>query len=239
MSAGRPLLLFASVGIGIAVCVAGLVAFFPYGGGSGAGGDDYGDSDNGAQNPDPLALDFDYSINSDIAARLSEDGIAMSSPIEILEPSAIERYCTFFADAQRQAQVEHCTSTEILDARGAFLGNIHMIGTAQLPKLVIVVLEVSSGGGGDGDGVTRDAVVQIFDAVIDTAVCRCWEQQAPGGFSDVSAWADGLGAFHRDAPPGITTKSSVIALDGKKIQAELTGSSGGGGKEIWKLFVAK
>lgn len=180
------------------------------------------------QTIDPLTLDFDYSINAQIASGLSEKEISMSSPIKIITPTAIEKYCTFFDDPIKQSQVQYCSSTELLDQNDDFLGNIHMIGTPDLPKFVLVILEIPF-------GETKN-VAAVFDTVIDITVCECWESKAPGGFLSVSLWVDGLNEFQRGADTGITTKSSVISLDGKKIQMELGLVDEG---KLWKLFVAK
>ena len=179
-------------------------------------------------NFEPPTLDFDYSINADIAAALSGKDISMSSAIKISKPSGIEKYCTFFDDPERQSHIQYCTSTELRDKNGDFLGNIHMVGTVERPKLVIVIMEVPL------DEIQN--VVAVFDAVIDTTVCQCWKQESPGGFPDVTSWVDALNQFHRNANAGKVAKSGVITLDDKKIQMELVGNKDG---QLWKLFVAK
>ncbi len=203
-------IIFASVGVTIAAIVAVYII-------------SYMNSDFDAQ-----ALDFDYTINSKIAEKLEDKGISMSLAVKISTPSGIKKYCMFFEDAVKQGQIQYCTSTELLDQGDNFVGNIHMIGTVQSPKLVIVVLEIPFG--------ETDNVIPIFDTVIDVTVCDCWEQESPGGFADVSDWINALNEFHRHANVGITTKSSVIALEDEKIQSELTTTHTG---KLWKLFVAK
>jgi len=177
---------------------------------------------------DPLALDFDYSMNSQLKDALSEVRVSMSSPLKVSKAPAIQKYCTFFDDPRKQGQVEYCTSTELLDEDGRFLGNVHMVGTPENPKLVITILEASF------DETGR--VAAVFDTVIDSTVCGCWEEQSPGGFSSAPDWVDALKEFHRQAVSQTTTRSSVLTLDGLKLQTEVTSTEGA---LVWKLFVAR
>ena len=46
-----------------------------------------------------LALDFTYEdANADVKKTLDETGIAMSSPIKLIKPSDVEKFCSFFTD---------------------------------------------------------------------------------------------------------------------------------------------
>jgi len=177
---------------------------------------------------DPLALDFDYAMNSQLKDALSGVRVSMSSPLKVSQASAIQKYCTFFDDPRKQGQVEYCTSTELLDENGRFLGNVHMVGTPENPKLVITILEASFGEAG--------RVAAVFDTVIDNTVCDCWEEHSPGGFHSASDWVAALKEFHRQAVHQTTTKSSVLTLDGLKLQTEVTSVEGA---LVWKLFVAR
>ncbi len=172
-------------------------------------------------------LDFDYSMNSQISEALAGHDISMSSPVRASQAFAVQKYCTFFDDPKKQSQVQYCTSTELLDENGHFLGNVHMVGTPENPKLVITILEASF------EEISR--VSTAFDVVIDNTVCECWEDLSPGGFPSVHDWTAALGDFHRQATFQNTTKSAVLTLDGLKIQSEVTSIEGA---YVWKLFVA-
>jgi hypothetical protein len=89
-----------------------------------------------------LELDFTYeNATSVIEEKIEKKKISMSSPIILKGPSAIEKYCTFFEDESKQNLVEYCTSTELRDSEGNFLGNIHMVGSPKMPKLVLVLIQ--------------------------------------------------------------------------------------------------
>lgn len=88
-------------------------------------------------------LDFTYAdTNTKLKEALATKGILMSSTVTLKEKDDIEKYCTFFKDKEKQSIVEYCTSTELRDSGGAFLGNIHMVGSPSFPQLVIVLVQV-------------------------------------------------------------------------------------------------
>ena len=71
--------------------------------------------------------------NSLLKESLGKNQIKMSSPIKLAKPDTISKYCTLFSSPEKQKLVQYCTSTELKDANGAFLGNIHMeIGRAHV-----------------------------------------------------------------------------------------------------------
>jgi len=172
-------------------------------------------------------LGFDYSMNARLSGALAADGVLMSPPVKASKAFTIQKYCTFFDDPQKQSQIQYCTSTELQDAGGRFLGNIHMVGTPENPRLVITMLEARPG--------ETDTVSAVFDTVIDNTVCECWEDAAPDGFSTVSEWVAAMADFHRQASEQVTAKSDVLTMHGVRIQSELTPIEGA---HVWKLFVA-
>lgn len=177
-----------------------------------------------------LGLNFTYAgMNSKLKQSLSSFDISMSSPIIIQEKKSIDRYCNFFDDVQKQSLIEYCTSTELKDQNEKFLGNIHMVGSKDSPKLVMAIIQTDPFMNQINDARTT------YDLVIDSVVCDCWEEYSPDGFSSVSDWVDGLKEFHTSgARPH--SKSKVLELDGKSIQIELTTNQDG---YLWKLLIAR
>ena len=175
-----------------------------------------------------LALDFTYEDgNSNIKKTLEGTGISMSSPIKLSTPGNVEKFCSFFTDEDIQKLVEYCTSTELLDADGNFLGNIHMVGTRDLPKLVLVVIQT------DPFMNNLPEIKSVFGSVIENLVCSCWEELKPSGIENIDEWIDRHREFHLDA---IRTHSkSNLNLEGKQLQIEITTNTEG---YLWKLFVA-
>lgn len=175
-----------------------------------------------------LALDFTYEDgNSNIKKTLEGTGISMSSPIKLSTPDDVEKFCSFFTDEDIQKLVEYCTSTELLDKDGNFLGNIHMVGTRDLPKLVLVVIQT------DPFMNNLPEIKSVFGSVIENLVCSCWEELNPSGIENIDEWIDRHREFHLDA---IRTHSkSNLNLEGKQLQIEITTNTEG---YLWKLFVA-
>lgn len=165
--------------------------------------------------------------NSLLKQKLAEHEISMSSPIKLQEPDDIKQYCTFFTNAEKQKNIEYCTSTELKDKDGKFLGNVHMVGTSDEPKIVLVLIQT------DPLMAQIDSVKTVFDAIIQNLVCDCWHQAKPGNFESTAQWIDGLRQFHLgDTKPH--SKSKQLTLEGKSVQLELSTNKDG---YLWQLFI--
>jgi len=176
------------------------------------------------------ALNFTYTdANTKLKEALATEGISMSSPVRLKEKTDIDKYCTFFKDKEKQSLVEYCTSTELRDSDGVFLGNIHMIGSPSFPRLVIVLVQV------DPLMSQLDSVKTIFSTATETLVCNCWDEKKPGGFETVSSLIDGLYQFHTgDVKPH--SQSNQISIEGKSMQIELTTNTQG---YLWELLITR
>ena len=173
-------------------------------------------------------LGFTYNeANSKLTKNLERLGIFMSSPIELVNKNSIAKYCSFFSDEYKQEQVEFCTSTEILDSEGQFLGNIHMVGPRNMPKIILVVAQTNP------FMQNIDQIKLVFDAAIDDLVCNCWEDFKPSDIDTVSDWIDKQREFHlSDVRP---TSTSSLELQGKNLQLELSTNTEG---YLWKLLIS-
>ena len=165
--------------------------------------------------------------NSLLKQKLAEQNLQLSSPIKLSKPEDIEKYCSFFTDKQKQDLVQYCTSTELKDKDGNFLGNIHMVGPADAPKIVMVLIQV------DPMMSQLDSVITAYDTTIKSLVCDCWSEKKPGNLDTVGQWVDGLRQFHlSDTKPH--SKSNPLTLDGKSMQLELTTNQQG---YLWQFFI--
>ena len=164
---------------------------------------------------DALSLDFTYDeANSMLKQSLQSQGIAMSSPLRFHKQQDIEKWCNFFSDKEKQKLVEYCTSTEIKDRNGNFLGNIHMIGSSGAPKLVLVVLQTNP---------MMDSMNQIktvFGITTKELVCDCWDGVKPGGYETVESWIDALRDFHIGGNKP-HSESTSISLASKHMQIQI------------------
>lgn len=182
---------------------------------------------------DPLApytLDFPYeTANSDLKATLITQGINMSKPIKLSTPSDIQSHCNFLSNQTKQAMIEYCTSTEIKDEHGNFLGNLDMIGSPIAPVLVIAT------GLSDPTFSNYKDIKTLFSDVMNETVCQCWAKEKPGGYTTLSDMMDALRAFQlKGKEPNSTTHG--VPLGGKHFEIELTTNAQG---YLWKLLVAK
>lgn len=166
-------------------------------------------------------------INGLIKQKLEVQQIKMSSPIKLSKHDDLQKYCSFFTDSEKQKLVEFCTSTEIKDVNDVFLGNIHMIGSPDEPKIILALVQVNQTMG------QINSVKTIFDATVQSVVCDCWEQQKPGGLDNIGQWIDGLQQFHQSGTKP-HSRSNELVLNGKTLQMELSQNDGG---YLWQFFI--
>ena len=176
-------------------------------------------------NPETLSISY-IDTNKDIQSQLELQNISMSSALT-LNGFSIEKYCTFFADESIQNAIEYCTSTELLDSDGQYLGNIHIVGLSDSPKYAIGVIQA--------DPITSqlDDIKIIYQTMIESLVCDCWEEKKPGEFESVSAWIDAAHAHHLEAKR-ITSKSEINGLAQKDLLLEITTNTEG---YLWKFII--
>jgi hypothetical protein len=173
-------------------------------------------------------LDFTYDeANSKLKQDLESLGVSMSSPIRLINKNSIAEFCTFFGDESKQNLVEYCTSTELIDSEGSFLGNIHMVGTRSMPKIVLVVIQTNP------FMQNIDQIKLVFEQAVDELVCDCWEDFEPSEIKTVSDWVDKQREFHTsDTRP---TSTSSVDLMKKNLQIELSTNTEG---YLWKLLIS-
>ncbi|HEY7366867.1 MAG TPA: hypothetical protein VH562_00200 [Nitrosopumilaceae archaeon] len=174
-------------------------------------------------------LDFTYTdANLKLKESLSSHGISMSSAVKLGTTKDIAEFCSFFEDENKQTQVEYCTSTELRNSKGEFLGNIHMVGSQQMPKVVLALVQTNP------FMKDIDDIKSVFGVVIENLVCDCWEEVKPGQIESVGSWIDKQREFHTsDTKP---TSKSNLSLEGYKLQMELTTNLEG---YLWKLIISK
>jgi hypothetical protein len=173
-------------------------------------------------------LEFTYDdSNSKLKQNLEFFDISMSSPIKLINRNYLEEFCTFFENETLQSQVEYCTSTELRDSEGKYLGNIHMVGSRQMPKIILALIQT------DPSMQNLDDVKTVYAVVIEDLVCDCWNEVLPGDIETVAGWVDKLRDFHTsDTKP---TSKSNLSLSGMQLQMELTTNTEG---YLWKLLIS-
>ena len=178
----------------------------------------------------PLDLDFTYDeANSNLRTSLHSDEINMSRPLQFFSQTDINQYCHFFSDDKKQALVKFCTSTELKDKNGNFLGNINMVGSTRAPGLVIAAVQT------DPTLSTLNDVKTIFGAVINETTCDCWDKEKPRGYATLSDMIDAFRDFHIAGKKPNSTSQSV-PLGSEHFELELTTNQNG---YLWKLLVAR
>ena len=175
--------------------------------------------------PESLSILY-VDTNKELQSALDLQQIRMSSPLK-LNGFSIEQYCTFFSDDNLQNSIEYCTSTELLDSEGRYLGNIHMVGSPSEPWYVIGVIQANP-------TISQiDEIKHVFKIMLETTVCECWDEEKPGGFETVSEWIDTAKSHHLEAKR-ITSKSEINGIAQKNILLEITTNTEG---YLWKFII--
>ena len=173
-------------------------------------------------------IDFSYvDSNSLMKSSLASKGIFMSSALKI-SGGSIAKYCTFYGDNEKQNSIEYCTSTELKDSDGKFLGNIHMIGSMDSPNAVLGIIQT------DPDMSSLDDIKSTYQVMVESLVCDCWQDQKPGNLESVSAWVDAAKSHHLEAT-SITSSSKITGFAQKQLLLEVTTNTEG---YLWKFIIS-
>ena len=185
-------------------------------------------SDNVDGIPSDLnSLSLSYvDTNKELQNDLQFLDIKMSSPLK-LNGFSIDTYCTFFSDVLIQDSIEYCTSTELLDSKDQYLGNVQMVGSNAFPQYVIGVIQT------DSSVSQLEDVKIVINSMIKLIVCDCWEEKEPGNFESVAMWIDAANSHHMENMSA-TSKSMINGLTEKPMLLEITANDNG---SLWKFLI--
>ncbi|MCE9617861.1 MAG: hypothetical protein K8Q88_05825 [Nitrosarchaeum sp.] len=173
-------------------------------------------------------INFSYvDSNSLMKSSLAAKGISMSSALKI-SGASIAKYCTFYGDNEKQNSIEYCTSTELEDSDGNFLGNIHMIGSVNSPNVVLGIIQT------DPYLSQIDSIKTTYQVMVESLVCDCWQDKKPGNLESVSAWIDAAKSHHLEGK-STTSNSQISGLAQKQLLLEVTTNTEG---YLWKFIIS-
>lgn len=156
---------------------------------------------------------FTYYDIEKIQDTLEEQNISVSAPTPITDHT-ISQYCAYFDNGLPQT-VEYCTTTAVLDFEGTPLGNINIGGDTQSPVMAVANLETSTLES------NHDEVIAIFETMIETLVCDCWDEEKSKDYESISAWISAAQTFYSDSD-GRNIKSKIDNLGDSEIFLEIT-----------------
>lgn len=182
---------------------------------------------NGTAQIPILPIILSYDSNSILKSQLASKGISMSTPLKI-SGGAIAKYCIFYSNAEKQNSIQYCTSTELKDSEGKFLGNIHMFGSTDSTDAVLGVVQT------DPYMSNLDSLKTTYEIMVESLVCDCWEDQKPGNLESVSAWIDAAKSHHLEAK-GTTSISNLSGIAQKQLILEVTTNTEG---YLWKFIIS-
>ena len=163
-----------------------------------------------------------------IKASLSEQNIFMSTPTPITDHT-IENYCAIRDDIL--STITYCTTTAIQGPDGKSLGNINIGGSPDNPIMALALVESSP----FLDSKSNEIEI-VFEIMIETLVCACWNEKQPGGFESVNAWLDAAKIKHAESSQTIPLKSTITGLGNETLILEITSKND---SYLWTLIVLK
>lgn len=170
--------------------------------------------DTSETQPKPvLDTGFTYYDIETIQKTLAQKNVTVSAPTAITDHT-VKQYCTFF-DKGLPRTVDYCTTTAVMDSEGNTLGNINMGGDTNSPIMAVANLETLTLES------NREDVFAVFETMIETLVCDCWEEEQSKDFESISAWIDTVQTFYIDSDKR-NIKSKVDNLGDVKIFLEIT-----------------
>jgi hypothetical protein len=172
---------------------------------------------------------FTYYDIETIQKTLAEQNITVSTPVAITDHT-IKEYCTFYEEGNILKSVQYCTTTALLDSDAKPLGNINMGGTTDGPIFALAIIDTSP-----FLDSRENEVNFVFQTMIETLVCDCWEEKQPGGFESVSAWLNvAKEQYAESSKPTLISK--VAGLNNMKLTLEITSKDE---SYLWTLIVLK
>lgn len=170
--------------------------------------------DTSETKPEPvLNTGFTYYDIETIQKTLAQKNVTVSTPTAITDHT-VKQYCTFF-DKGLPRTVDYCTTTAVMDSEGNTLGNINMGGDTNSPIMAVANLETLTLES------NREDVFAVFETMIETLVCDCWEEEQSKDFESISAWIDTVQTFYYDSDKR-NIKSKVDNLRDAEIFLEIT-----------------
>lgn len=174
-------------------------------------------------------IDFTYSDSQTIKTILHSKNIFMSSPTKISDYT-VKQYCMYFDDQNKQQIMNECVTTSLTDPDGNPLGNINIGGRYEKPLMAVAIVESSPLLDSQ-----KNNLVTVFEAMISTLVCDCWEEKQPGGFGSLSQWIQATENHHVNSGRD-STKSKISGFEGKEIILEISKADD---SYLWTLIIIK
>ena len=162
-----------------------------------------------------------------IKESLSEQNIFMSTPSPITDHT-IENYCAIRADIL--STITYCTTTAIQGPNGKSLGNISMGGTPDNPIMAIAAIDSST----SFDSKSNEVEI-VFETMVETLVCECWNEKQPGGFESVGAWLYAANTKFSESSETYM-KSTIDGLGSETLILEIKSTNE---SYLWTLIVLK
>ena len=185
----------------------------------------YYNSESTIQKKQDNANDFSYSDSKKIKQILATKNILMSNPTNITDYTR-QQYCMYFEHDIKKI-MDYCITTALVDTNGTAIGNINLGGNDKTPKMALAIIEIPK------TDTKRDNVYNVFQTMVESLVCDCWDSVHPGGFESIQQWINITEQKYHDSSR-LTIKSTISGLEEKDLVLEITDSES---SYLWTLIV--
>ena len=162
-----------------------------------------------------------------IKVSLSDENIFMSTPSPITDHT-IENYCSIRDNIL--STITYCTTTAIQDSNGKSLGNISMGGIPDNPIMAIAAINSSP----FLDSRSNEVEI-VFETMVETLVCDCWNEKQPGGFESVGAWLYAANTKFSESSETYM-KSTIDGIGSETLILEIKSTND---SYLWTLIILK
>jgi hypothetical protein len=76
----------------------------------------------------------------------------------------------------------------------------------------------------------------VFEVMIETLVCDCWNEKQPGGFESVDNWIDTAKTKYDESSQTLPLKSTITGLGNETLILEITSKND---SYLWTLIILK
>lgn len=103
-----------------------------------------------------------------------------------------------------------------------------MVGSTNFPDAVLGVIQT------DPYLSNIDSLKIVYEIMVESLVCDCWQDQKPGNLESISSWVDAAKSHHLEAK-GTTSSSKLSGLAQKQLILEVTTNTEG---YLWKFIIS-
>jgi hypothetical protein len=106
-----------------------------------------------------------------------------------------------------------------------------MGGSPDNPIMAIAAIDSST----SFDSKSNEVEI-VFETMVETLVCECWNEKQPGGFESIATWINAAETKYAESSQTIPLKSTITGLGDETLILEITLKND---SYLWTLIILK